>query len=136
MFLCSGSELDPGYMTGLTFLRGVGFLALGTSLCLPFFTKGLVESKGLWAILSCCQGGFFCTKGCFWTTGSPPPTSKKSFRDFLFFLFDLMSVHQWICNSKLCLSHAHTLSEHPQIIFTRLRGSHCGKSQVKSVSHL
>lgn len=61
----------------LTFFRAVGFFSLGTSLCLPFFTKGLVESKGLWAILSCCRRGFFWADSCFWTTGSPPPTTKK-----------------------------------------------------------
>lgn len=57
------------------FFRGVGFFALGTSLCLPFFTKGLVESRGLCAILSCCHRGFFWADVCFWTTGSPPPTT-------------------------------------------------------------
>lgn len=51
--------LNYNQVSGLAFLRAVGFLALGTSLCLPFLTKGLVESRGLWAILSCCQGGFF-----------------------------------------------------------------------------
>lgn len=70
-------RLRYGQLGWLAFFRAVGFLALGTSLCLPFFTSGLVESKGLWAILSCCHGGFFWAEGCFWTTGSPPPTAKK-----------------------------------------------------------
>lgn len=68
----------PGQVSVLAFLRGVGFLALGTSLCLPFLTKGLVESKGLCAILSCCLWGFFRAEDCFWTTGSPPPTTIKN----------------------------------------------------------
>lgn len=75
---CSVPVLVPERVGGHTFLRGVGFFAFGTSLCLPFFTKGLVESRGLWAILSCCQGSFFWTNCCFWTTGSPPPTTKKN----------------------------------------------------------
>lgn len=58
----------------LTLFSGVGFLALGTSLCLPFFTRGLVESKGLWAILSCVHG-FFWISVFLWPTGSDPPTT-------------------------------------------------------------
>lgn len=91
----------------LTFFRAVGFFALGTSLCLPFFTKGLVESKGLWAILSCCQWGFFWAGGCFWTTGSPPPTTKKwtflwviSQSDWKLFWSYLHNSYVWKCNRK------------------------------------
>lgn len=62
---------------GRTFLSAVGFLALGTSLCLPFFTSGLVESSGLWATLSCCRGARFWSAACLWMTGSPPPTGGR-----------------------------------------------------------
>lgn len=65
------------FMTWLTFLRAVGFLAFGTSLCLPFFTNGLVESSGLWAILSCIHD-FFWAGCCLGTTGKPPPTKNTS----------------------------------------------------------
>lgn len=48
-------------------------MGLGTSLCFPFFTSGLVESSGLCANFS----GFFCVIDALWTTGSPPPTSYE-----------------------------------------------------------
>lgn len=62
-------------MFGSTFLRAVGFFALGTSLCLPFFIKGLVESRGLCAIFS----SFFWIGCCLGTTGKPPPTKTDIF---------------------------------------------------------
>lgn len=36
----------------LTFFNEVGFLALGTSLCFPFFISGALESKGLCGVFT------------------------------------------------------------------------------------
>lgn len=67
-----------------TFLRGVGLFALGTSLCFPFFTKGALESKGLWGIFpSFNRRLFVAVAGSLESNGMAPPTEikKKSVSD-------------------------------------------------------
>lgn len=68
-----------------TFLRGVGLFALGTSLCFPFFTKGALESKGLWGIFPWFDRWLFvAVVGSLESNGMAPPTEiqkKKSASD-------------------------------------------------------